>query len=165
MKIISLITICILLLLLFSCHNKKREYVEITLGFSMNPKEPRIGILIDDADSLYICREIMGNKDFRYEYFKSTQKIDFTYYKQNILNSFDTLIPFKSMPDAQSRQINYYLNDKNLKVRFYSHELSSKQAKVIEDLIFLKQSKTLVKIPYHNFSRELLYESMPQPPR
>ncbi|MDQ0781694.1 hypothetical protein QF044_001548 [Chryseobacterium sp. W4I1] len=52
MKLISIIMISILLL---SCHKEKQEYIEVSLGFSMNPNEPRIGILINDKDSLYVC--------------------------------------------------------------------------------------------------------------
>ncbi|WP_129535731.1 hypothetical protein [Chryseobacterium sp. 3008163] len=154
-------------MLLLSCNNEKKQYIELTLGSSMDPNEPRIGILIDDKDSLYMCKEIIGttNKNTKYEYFKSTKRIDFSFFKQNVLNSFDTLSTFRSVPDAQSKQINYYLNGQNEKFRFYSHELSKKQEKIIEDLILLQQSKTFVKIPHYNFSKELLYEVTPLPPQ
>ncbi|WP_333597735.1 hypothetical protein [Chryseobacterium flavum] len=163
MKLISIIMISILLL---SCHKEKQEYIEVSLGFSMNPNEPRIGILINDNDSLYVCKEDLISVDngLKYKYFKSTQKIDFASYKKRILNSFYDSIQFKSIPDAQPRQINYYLNGKNLKFRFYSHELSKRQAEIIEDLILLKEDKRLKEIPYHKFSRDLLDSKIPSPP-
>ncbi|OCA76197.1 hypothetical protein BBI01_05755 [Chryseobacterium artocarpi] len=163
MKLISIIMISILLL---SCNKEKQEYIEVSLGFSMDPNEPRIGILINDKDSLYVCKENLISVDngVKYKYFKSTQKIDFASYKKRILNSFYDSIQFKSTPDAQPRQINYYLNGKNLKFRFYSHELSKRQEEIIEDLILLKEDKRLKEIPYHKFSRDLLDSKIPNPP-
>ncbi|MDP9959146.1 hypothetical protein [Chryseobacterium lathyri] len=163
MKLISIIMINILLL---SCHKEKQEYIEISLGFSMDPNEPRIGILINDKDSLYVCKEDLRSVDngLKYKYFKSTQKIDFASYKKRVLNSFYDSIQFKSTPDAQPRQMNYYLNGKSLKFRFYSHELSKKQEKIIEDMILLKEDKRLEEIPYHKFSQDLLDSKIPNPP-
>lgn len=67
MKLISIIMISILL---FSCHKEKQEYIEVSLGFSMNPNEPRIGILINDKDSLYVCKEDLTSVDdgVKYKY-------------------------------------------------------------------------------------------------
>ncbi|SHL84211.1 hypothetical protein SAMN05444360_1055 [Chryseobacterium carnipullorum] len=153
-------------MLLLSCHKEKQEYIEVSLGFSMNPNEPRIAVLINDKDSLYVCKENLTSTDkgVKYKYFKSTQKINFVYYKERILTSFYDSIQFKSTPDAQPRQINYYLNGKNLKFRFYSHELSNRQEEIIEDLILLKD-KRFIEIPYYRFSKDLLYESMPKAPK
>lgn len=163
MKLIIIIMISTLLL---SCHEEKQEYIEVSSGFSMDPNEPRIGILINDKDSLYVCKEDLISVDngVKYNYFKSAQKIDFASYKKRILNSFYDSMQFKSTPDAQPIQINYYLNGKNLKFRFYLHELSKIQEKIIEDLILLKVDKKLREVPYHKFSRDLLDSKIPDPP-
>ncbi|MDR6464583.1 hypothetical protein [Chryseobacterium sediminis] len=164
MKIIYCIGACMLFL---SCHKDKKEYIEITSGLSMDPGEPRIGVLINDKDSVYICKEIIKNHERtgEYIYFNSLNKISFDTYKDETLKVFNSSISFHSIPDAQPQQLVYFLNGKQYKQRFYFHQLSAQQKKAVTDILHLNNVKDLRGLPdYNKFSKELLEEVNPIPP-
>ncbi|MEG2078114.1 hypothetical protein [Chryseobacterium sp.] len=163
MKIIKVILV---IFLFISCHKKNREYVELTIGNSMNPVEPRTGILISDTDSVYISKETIshGERTGKYKYFKVSESVDFEKFKKSIIESFNDSIRFHSIPDNQPKQIVYLLNNKRYKQIFYYDQLSKKQKIAINNLLMLRKSQNLLQIPYYHFSDELLNYKLPDPP-
>ena len=157
----------ILVFLLVSCNkNESKEFIELTKGASMDPSEPRIGILINNKDSVYICREVIKNNERTEEYifFNSLNKVSFNKYKNEMLKSFNKSFSFNSIPDAQAQQIVYYLNGKEYKQVFYFHKLSGEQKKVINDILKMSDILDLHEVSNHKFSQELLHEVNPIPP-
>ena len=153
--------------LLISCNNEKtQEYIEVSTGLSMNPINPRIGVFINNRDSLYVCEEIIYNntRSGEYNYYKSTNKINFRKFKMSVSNVFNDSLFFKSIPDEQSNQIIYNLDNRKYKQNFYTHQLSKSQQIVFKNILQLKKSQNLEKISYHVFSKDLLQQKLPLPP-
>ncbi|KAA0126031.1 hypothetical protein FY557_19470 [Chryseobacterium sp. SN22] len=150
---------------LFSCQNKggNNDYIEIAKGFDMDPKEPRIGIILSSKDSLYFCREIIkGRKGIgEYEYFQSNDTIHFDRFKKKILKEFKEIDNHSGIPDAQPTQLKYRLENNNYDQIFYIHNLSPKQQKTLKGIFDLQKSKKLKKINYYKFSSDLLQEKIP----
>lgn len=154
--------ILLLLLIVFACNTKNVQKVVLTIGVSMNPNEPRIGIEID-GNNIYYCREKI-NKKGDYDYFHGTlnqeelKKLDF-----NIGESFKNKIELENIVDATPYQLNFNLNETPEKRKFYLSNLEGKQLKIIEKIIEMKNVK-LTRIEYHKFPNDLLQEKLPEPP-
>lgn len=157
----------IMFFFLFSCQNKgvNNDYIEITKGFDMDPKEPRIGIILSSNDSLYFCREIIKERKGigEYEYFKLSDTINFNKFKKRILKEFKEIYNHSGIPDAQPTQLKYQLENNNYNQIFYIHNLSQKQQKTLKDIFDLQKSKKLKKINYYKFSSDLLQEKILEP--
>lgn len=156
----------IMVFFLFSCQKKggNNDYIEITKGFDMDPKEARIGIILSSNDSLYLCREIIKERKGtgKYEYFKLNDTINFNKFKKRILKEFKEINNHSSIPDAQPTQLKYQLGNDNYNQIFYIHNLPLKQQKTIKDIFDLQKSKTFKKINYYKFSSDLLQEKIPE---
>lgn len=158
----------IIILVFFSCKEKKKlEYIEITTGVHMDPSEPRIGIYINNNDSLYFCKEIVNNKGRTgsYKYYKFNDKINFSRYRNQVLKEFNKPFLFRSIIDEQPKQISYSLEKVNYKQKFYFNQLNSNQKKAYNDIVSLILEGNFIEISNYNFSQNLLYQkNQPEPP-
>lgn len=154
-------------MVIVSCQPNKNEYIEITTGFSMNPNEPRIGIIIYSNDSVYICKEIISLDNSQlpiFKYYAGKEKIDFKAYKNAINILFqDSIIPHLS-EDARVKKLDYYLAGKHQERYFTQFQLSENQNQFLDKMHQLAIKNRFVEIPYHQFTRDLLDYRLPDTP-
>lgn len=139
----------------------------------MDPKKARFGIKIMSDNYFYLCQEVMNinsdNYDYhtgKYRYYKSDSKIDFMEYQALISSNFskDKRVAFESIADEGAYQIEYNFCNEKDKYRFYYFSLSEKQRFIFEMLEKLKYEK-FKEIDSIEFSKDLLQEKLPKPPK
>lgn len=167
MKIINILFVFIVTMIT-SCKSDKNEYIEITTGFSMNPKQPRIGMIFNSNDSIYVCKEIVDennkSKSTLYKYYAGKEKIDFNKYKKEVKSLFSDTIIFNLSEDGELEKLEFSINGKHYKRFFTASVLNDKQNKIIYNMKALMKKNNFVEIPYHKFSRDLLDSKIPDPP-
>lgn len=149
--------------LFFSCNKYVEDKIVLTSGLSMNPKEKRFGIEINQ-DSIYYCEEIEGNRG-TYNYFFIKYKYNgFSNMRKAFEREFKNKeIKSEAVVDGTPYKIYTSFEKKEDSTKFYYDYLNDEQSKLINEIIVLKKLK-FKKISYHYFPAELLTESLPTPP-
>lgn len=160
-----------MLIITFSCKSNKNEYIELTTGLSMDPFQSRMGVIINSNDSIYFCKEVIdmtNNNEAKptiYRYYVGKEKINFNEYKKDVKLLFSDTIIFDMPKDAKIEKLEFSIDGKLYK-RFLTYSiLSKKQSEFIHNLKYLMTKGNFVEIPYHKFSRDLLYYKIPYPPQ
>ncbi|WP_407402526.1 hypothetical protein [Chryseobacterium sp.] len=167
MKIINILFICIITMII-SCQSNTNEYIEITTGIPMNPNQPRIGIIVNGNDSVYMCKEIINGGGFSkltsYKYYAGKEKINFNKYKKEVKLLFGDTIIFNFPQDGEMEKLKFFIDNKNHERFFTTSILNDKQNKIFYSMKELMKKNNFVEIPYHKFSRDLLDSKIPDPP-
>ncbi|EKT3958492.1 hypothetical protein LIS90_13365 [Flavobacterium psychrophilum] len=150
-------------ILFFSCNKSVKDKIVLTSGLSMNPKEMRFGIEINQ-DSIYYCEE-KEEKKGAYNYYYINYKYEgFLNMKKSLGRIFrNEMIKSESVIDGTPYKIYTSFNKKKDSVKFYYDYLNDEQLKLIDKIKVLKKLK-FKKISYHYFPTELLTEKLPPPP-
>ena len=158
-----------------SCNKKDSEFIEFTYGRSMNPELPRAGIKIKKDDYVYYCEEIVNlgekyyinNKTGKYKFYKSEEKVQFSKYKNLVIENFSQKINKnnKGPEDATYEQIDYELDSKKVKKGFFDVQLNQNQKNIKNEIWELKNKLKFNPIDSIYFNQERLQEKLPEPPK
>lgn len=147
---------------ILGCSSPSSEKIVLTCGLSENPDEPRFGIELTEK-KMYYCIENIKNKGTYTYYVSEINPKDFEKIKKGVKLYLNKKIHLNKIYDATPYDLYYKFDNKTNRIRFYYSFLNDKQFKLINEIEGFK-NRNFTKIEFHDFPKDLLNETLPEPP-